>query len=174
MIPNPRQAFGEQEYKAVIDCMQYYRSRGIDMPYDGIYQKKFEEEFSNKMHGGFSVAVNSGSSASLIALKALELPKNSRILMSPVSDSSSFLSLCMAGYRPVILDNSSSSYNTNIDCVKSRFTKRTKAIYLVHSYGVSADIQAISIFKEKIFSSLKTVAKPRALILGLAKVCRRI
>ncbi len=142
-----REAFSDLEYQSVLKCMQYYRNRKTDPPYDGIYQKKLESAFSSKMNGGFSIAVNSGSSASYIAIKSLQLKKNEKILMSPVSDSSTLLSIILAGLRPVILDSSESTYNTDIDQIKKAWRRGIKAIYLVHSYGsLCADILRIKNF----------------------------
>ena len=77
-----RNAFGEDEEKALLECISYYRKKNQDPPYDGFFQKKYEKAFSNKIGDGFTIAVNTGSSACYLAILSLELPKGSTILNS--------------------------------------------------------------------------------------------
>lgn len=150
MFPPFREAFGQSEYNSVLDCINYYRENKEDPPYDGIYQKRLEQEFANKMNSGYAIAVNSGSSASYIALKAIELEKGSKVLLSPVTDSSSFSSIVLAGYKPVVLDTAIDSYNTNLEQIIKAWDRNVKAIYLVHTYGVICkDIEEIVNYCQK-------------------------
>ena len=71
--------------------------------------------------------------------------------MSPVTDTSSFSSIVLAGYKPIVLDSSEDSYNTNLKQIKKAWNRSVKAIYLVHTYGVICkDVEKIVDFcKEK-------------------------
>ena len=132
MRPPYRNAFGEAERSVIYELLDYYRNREEDPPYCGIYQQKFEQSFSSFMGGGFSIAVNSGSSATYVAIKALELPKGSTVLMSPVSDTSTLISILLAGLNPVIVDCAPFSYNSNLAYFKQAYSSDVSAIYLVH------------------------------------------
>ena len=46
---NYRKAFGKYEEKALLDCIQYYKSHNEDPPYDGYFQKKYQSSYSEKM-----------------------------------------------------------------------------------------------------------------------------
>ena len=94
--PPNRYAFGKEEIEAIKECIQYYQNLETDPPYDGFYQKRFEDDFSKKMGGGFALAVSTGSSACFLAIKALELPKGSSVLMSPVTDTSTLSSILLS------------------------------------------------------------------------------
>ena len=147
MLPPDRLAFGTNERNMVIECLNYYESLAQDPPYSGHFQQRFESDFSSKMHGGHSLAVSSGSNASYIAIRSLELPKNkNKILMSPVTDTSSLISILLAGYTPIILDTQRYSYNTSLEQVLDAYRSDVGAIYLVHSYGVNSDVVNISNF----------------------------
>ena len=140
--PN-REAFGKEEINSINDCIKYYQDIKGDPPYDGLFQKRFEKEFSKKMGGGYSLAVSSGSTSCFLALQALELPKGSTVLMSPVTDTSTLCSILLCDLNPVIVDTKNSSYNSSLSQFKEAYSRDVSAIYLVHTYGVPADIQNI-------------------------------
>ena len=72
----PRFAFGSNEQKEVQKMIKYYRTRGQDPKFSGIWEKKFSNLFSKYQGGGHSNIVATGTGAIYIAMKALELPKN--------------------------------------------------------------------------------------------------
>ena len=144
--PNFRKAFGKCEEKALLECIQYYRNRDEDPPYDGYFQKKYQSSYSEKMGGGYSIAINTGSSACYLAILSLELDKGSKVLLSPVTDTSSLISIIMAGLKPVIVDTKSDSYNASLNEFMEAYSDDVSAIYLVHTYGSPADIVSISDF----------------------------
>jgi len=141
-----RNAFGEDEEKALLECISYYRKNKQDPPYDGFFQKKYEKAFSSKIGDGFTIAVNTGSSACYLAILSLELPKGSTILLSPVTDTSSLISIIMAGLKPVIVDTKFDSYNASLEEFMNAYSSDVSAIYLVHTYGVSADVINVANF----------------------------
>ena len=130
-----RYAIGESEKKAINQVIDYYSKKNEDPPYDGVYQKKFENTFSKKMGGGFSVAVCSGSVACFIGVKSLNLPKNSEVVVSPVTDSGSLFAISESGLKPVIVDSMKDSFNTSWEHIKKGITKKTSALFLVHCSG---------------------------------------
>ena len=87
--PPFRAAMGPAERQAVLDVLDYYDSSKADPPYEGVFQKKFENEFANLMGGGSARAVSSGSVACFIAIRALRLPLGSEIIVPGVTDSGS-------------------------------------------------------------------------------------
>ena len=148
-IPPKRKAFGEAEILGIKECIDYYQELETDPPYDGFFQKRFEKCFTNKMGGGYSIAVSSGSSACYLAIKSLELPKGSTVLMSPVTDTSSLCSIILAGLRPVIVDTTKGSYNSSLNEFEQAYSEDVSAIYIVHCYGVPADILNVQNFCKK-------------------------
>jgi perosamine synthetase len=146
-IPPERNAFGALEKKAVLDVFKYYESQKSDPPYGGVFQTKFEESFAEKMGGGYALAVSTGSIACYLALKSLNLPKGSEVVVSPVSDTGSLFAIIEAGLVPVIADCADEySYNTSVQKIIEAVSERTTAVFLVHAAGIpiqKEDILAI-------------------------------
>ena len=105
-IAPPRKAFGPDEISAVHNVIEYYSEVGEDPPYDGVFQKKLEGNFSEKMKGGYSLAVATELGC-FVALRALKLPRGTEVIVSPVSDSGSLFSIVECGLVPVIVDTAS-------------------------------------------------------------------
>ena len=92
-----RNSFGIQENKEVNKMIRYYKSKGEDPKYSGVWEEKFCKEFSRFMGGGYADAVATGTGAIYVAMKALELPKNSDVLICPVTCSGNFSCIIPGG-----------------------------------------------------------------------------
>tara|TARA_Y100000389_G_C17471474_1_gene531640 strand:- start:18933 stop:20189 length:1257 start_codon:yes stop_codon:yes gene_type:complete len=145
-----RYAIGKSEKKAVNEVINYYSKMKEDPPYDGVYQKKFENNFSKKMGNGFSLAVCSGSVACFIGVKSLNLPKNSEVIVSPVTDSGSLFAIIESGLKPVVVDSMKDSFNTSWEHIKKGITKKTSALFLVHCSGNPLEMFKIKAESKKI------------------------
>ena len=95
------------------------------------------------MGGGYATAVCSGSVACFIGAKALNLPLNSEVIISPVTDSGSLFAIIECGLKPVIIDSLKNSYNTSWNEIKKGITRKTSAIFLVHCSGNSLNTREI-------------------------------
>lgn len=165
----PRVAIGAKERKLINKVLNFYRGRDEDPPYDGVFQKEFENEFSKKMKGGFTTVVCSGSVACFIGIRALRLPKNSEIIVSPVTDSGSLFAIIESGLKPVIVDSKPNSFNTSWDEIKRGITNKTSAIFLVHCSGNPLDMRKIS----KEAKKLKILIIEDCSQAPFAKVCKK-
>ena len=121
-----RFSFGPKENLEIKKMVAYYRSKGEDPKYSGLWEKKFCSEFSRFMGGGYSDAVATGTGAIYVAMKALEIPKNSDVIMSPVTCSGNFSCITEQGLNPVLVDSEVGSYNTSLKKIKER--RRNKYI----------------------------------------------
>lgn len=152
----PRYAFGKSEEKYLKKAIQYYRMRGEDPPYQGKFEEIFCKKFNNFMgqKRGYSDAVSSGCAAIYVSLAALNLPKNSEVLISPVTCSSDLSVVILQGHKPVLVDSEKNSYNVNLEEIKKKITNKTKAAILTHAAGEPiSEINKISKYlkKRKIF-----------------------
>jgi perosamine synthetase len=152
----PRYAFGKSEEKYLKKAIQYYRMRGEDPPYQGKFEEIFCKKFNNFMgqKKGYSDAVSSGCAAIYVSLAALNLPKNSEVLISPVTCSSDLSVVILQGHKPVLVDSEKNSYNVNLEEIKKKITNKTKAAILTHAAGEPiSEINKISKYlkKRKIF-----------------------
>ncbi|WP_027186545.1 DegT/DnrJ/EryC1/StrS family aminotransferase [Desulfovibrio inopinatus] len=139
----PRKAFGQAERALLQEAIDYYVSRDEDPPYQGHYEQKFCDAFSQYMGGGFTDAVASGTASVYIALAALNLPKGSEVIISPVTDSGPLNCIIMQGYIPVVADSAPGSYNMGVDQFLDRLTSKTSAILAVHSAGEPLEIDRL-------------------------------
>ena len=128
----------------------YYKSRGEDPKYSGLWEQKFCKEFSKFMGNGYSDAVATGTGAIYVAMKALEIPKNSDVILSPVTCSGNFSCITEQGYNPILVDSEIGSYNTSLRKIKEKITRKTKLIQLTHVGGQPVnDVKEIAKFAKK-------------------------
>ncbi len=88
----------EDEIEAVTDVL---RSKWIGT---GRIAKQFEEEFSKYMGGGYSVAVSSCSIGLMIALRALGLSREDKVLTTPLTFCSTLNAIINVGASPYFAD----------------------------------------------------------------------
>jgi dTDP-4-amino-4,6-dideoxygalactose transaminase len=113
---------------------------------------KFEKEFSNFHNRKYSICVSNGSVALEIAVKALNLTKGDKIIVTPRSFIISASCVLNMGLKPVFADVDTEG-NLNIVGISKVYQKKVKAIILVHLNGLSCDLDPIVRFakKNKIF-----------------------
>jgi CDP-6-deoxy-D-xylo-4-hexulose-3-dehydrase len=73
--PNKFESYGEQEIQAVVDCLKDGWIAGF-----GPRSIEFEEKIAKFFGKKYGVFVNSGSSACLLALASLQLPKGTKVI----------------------------------------------------------------------------------------------
>jgi len=141
--PPFREAMGPLERNAVLEVLDYYGNMKQDPPYEGVFQKRLEERFSDLMGGGVARAVSSGSVACFIAIRSLRLPLGSEVIVPGVTDSGSIFAVVEAGLTPVVVDTMRDSYNTDWAEIETGITSRTSAIFAVHMAGEPLEIKKI-------------------------------
>ncbi len=123
----------------------------------GKHTQSFEESFSKKIKTKFSLMVNSGSSANLLALQCLinpyrkkRLKKGDSVLIPTVCWSTSLWPIIQSGLKPVFVDIDPATLNINIKDLIRKINKKTKALMLVHVLGNSTNMnELIKIIKKK-------------------------
>lgn len=110
--------------------------------------KKFEKEFSNYHGIKYSLSVSNGSVALEIALKALNLNKTDKVIVSPRSFIISASCVLNLGLKPIFADVDHNG-NLSIQGIKKAYNKNVKAIILVHLNGLSCDLDPILNFVKK-------------------------
>lgn len=128
--PNKFESYGEEEIKAVEDCLRDGWLAGF-----GDRTVEFEKRVSKifgKEHGLF---VNSGSSAILLALCSLDLPKGTKILTPACGFATTVAPIIQLGYEPVFCDVQSTTYVPNIDDIKKVFTPDIKCFLFPNLIG---------------------------------------
>lgn len=143
--PMPRRfAFGDTEVALLQEAIAHYRSLNEDPPYQGLYEKRFCQAFIDFMgEDGFADAVATGTAACFLALAALDLPKGSEVIISPVTDSGPLNAILHLGLLPVVADARPDSYNMGVEQFKERITPKTSALFAVHAAGEPLEIDLL-------------------------------
>src|SRR5210317_2195949 len=118
--------------------------------------KEFEILFSKKLGTKYSLMVNSGSSANLLALQCLinpyrkkRLKKGDEVLIPTLCWSTSLWPIVQSGLKPIFVDINKESLNIDEIELEKKITNKTKAILLVHVLGNSCNMDAIQRIKRK-------------------------
>jgi len=99
-----------------------------------------EQEAADYLGVKYGVLANSGSSAGLLALSALELPKGSEVIIPAVTFPTIFNIILQCGLKPVVADCVVGTYNLNLDRVEGLIKRKTRAIIAVHALGNPLDM----------------------------------
>jgi CDP-6-deoxy-D-xylo-4-hexulose-3-dehydrase len=132
--PNGFEAYGEEEIKAVEDCLRDGWLAGF-----GERSIQFEQQVSSMFGKKSGVFVNSGSSACLLAIASLDLPKGSEIVTPACTFSTTVAPMIQLGYKPVFCDIDLTSYVPPVDAVINKITDKTKAIMIPNLIGNKPD-----------------------------------
>jgi dTDP-4-amino-4,6-dideoxygalactose transaminase len=102
--------------------------------------ERFEQEFAAYVGARHAVGVNSGTSALMLALRALDVGPGDEVITTPLTWISSTSAIRHVGARPVFVDVDPVTYTLDPEQVEQAVTPRTKAILPVHLYGQTADL----------------------------------
>ena len=102
--------------------------------------KLFSSEAAKFLGVKYGILTNSGSSAGLLALSALELPKGSEIIIGAVTFPTIFNIILQCGLIPVVVDCKVGTYRFDIEDVEKAISSKTKAIIAIHPLGNPVDM----------------------------------
>ena len=127
-VPYGQSVHGNDEIKAVTKVLKNSTQMGKNVQQ---FEKKISKLFSKK----YGLMVNSGSSAILLAMEVLNLPKNSEIITPTLTFSSTVSYIIKNNLIPVFVDVKEGTYCMDEDKVKKLINKNTKAIIAPHLIG---------------------------------------
>lgn len=136
--PNKFESYGEQEIQAVVDCLRSGWLAGF-----GPKSIEFEERVAKHFGKKFGVFVNSGSSACLLALASLLLPKGTKVVTPACTFSTTLAPIIQLGLVPVFVDVDLNTYVVNVDEVLSVITDDVKVLMLPNLIGNKPDWKKI-------------------------------
>jgi len=111
---------------------------------------EFEEQFAAYCGAKHCAGINSGTSALIMALKALDVGEGDEVITTTNTFIATAEAISFAGATPVLVDIEDGTYNMDPGKLEKAITGKTKAIIPVHLYGQPADMDPIlEIAKEK-------------------------
>lgn len=143
-IPVNQPILNGNEKKYLCDC--------IDTGWissEGPFVRQFEEKMSANVHRKYGVAVSNGTAALEVAVQALGIGQGDEVIMPTFTIISCAMAVTKAGAVPVLVDSAQDTWNMNVDEIEEKITDRTKAIIIVHLYGLPVEVQDILALAQK-------------------------
>ena len=103
----------------------------------------FEQAFASKCGAAFGIAVDSGTSALELVLRAYGIGPGDEVITQANTFIATALAISHSGATPVLVDADPETYMIQPKLIRKAITPRTKAIMPVHLYGHPADMDAI-------------------------------
>jgi len=136
--PNKFESYGEEEIKAVEQCLRDGWIAGF-----GPRSIEFENIVAKYFGKKYGVFVNSGSSACLLALACLKLPKGSEVVTPACTFSTTVAPMVQLGLKPIFCDVELTSYVPSLKQIVEKITDNTKVIMIPNLIGNKPDWKAI-------------------------------
>jgi len=137
-IPVSEPSLIGNEINYVLDCLKtgWISSRGK-------YVELFEKKFSEFIGAKNSISCSSGTTALHLSLKSLGIKENDEVIVPNFTFIAPVNSIIYCGAKPVLVDVDSRTYCMNLDKLKKKINRKTKAIIIVHTYGYPQNIKEI-------------------------------
>jgi CDP-6-deoxy-D-xylo-4-hexulose-3-dehydrase len=136
--PNKFESYGEEEIRAVEECLRDGWIAGF-----GPRSVKFEELVAKYFGKKYGVFVNSGSSACLLALASLQLPKGSEVITPACTFSTTVAPMVQLGLKPIFCDVGLNTYVPSVQDVIALINENTRVIMIPNLIGNKPDWKAI-------------------------------
>ena len=136
--PYKKEAYGTDEINAVIECLHDGWLAGFG-PRTVLFEKRVAELFSKK----YAMFVNSGSSAILLGIHALDLQPGDEVLTAACTFSTSIAPIIQCGLHPIFCDVELGTYVPSVDQVCAAVTPHTRMILLPNLIGSKPDWKSI-------------------------------
>ena len=128
--PYKFESYGEEEIKAVEESLRSGWLGG-----QGPKSVEFEEKIAKHFGKKYGVFVNSGSSACLLALASLQLPKGTKIVTPACTFSTTLAPIIQLGLKPVFVDVGVNDYVAQVGEVLAAIDDEVKVLMLPNLIG---------------------------------------
>ncbi|KIC94686.1 aminotransferase DegT [Flavihumibacter solisilvae] len=116
---------------------------------EGPFIKAFEEKMAARVGRKYGIAVSNGSVALDAAILALGIGKGDEVIMPAFTIISCAAAIVRAGAVPVLVDSDPEDWNMDVTQIEAKITPNTKAIMVVHIYGLPVNMKAVMEIADK-------------------------
>lgn len=143
MIPLFKPSIGEEELESI---RKSFQTGWIGY---GPRIKEFEEKFADYVNVKYAVGLNSATAALHLALRVLDIKKGDEVIAPSLTFVSTTHAILYVGATPVFADVKKDTLCIDINDIKKKITKKTKAIIPVHYSGHPCDMDEIKELAEE-------------------------
>lgn len=111
--------------------------------FEGPFVKKFEAGMAALTNREYAISVCNGSVALDTAILALEIGEGDEVIMPTFTIMSCAAAVARVGGKAVFVDSDLYTWNMNVAEIEKKITAKTKAIMIVHIYGLPVDVDPI-------------------------------
>ncbi len=105
---------------------------------------EFEHRIARFIGSKYAIAVNSGTSALHLCVKALDIQEGDEVITTPFSFVASANCMLYEHAKPVFVDIDPNTFNMETEQIRDAITAKTRAILPVHVFGLPCDMQSIT------------------------------
>ena len=116
---------------------------------EGPFVKEFEQKMSASVGRKYGIAVSNGTAALEVAVQALGIKEGDEVIMPAFTIISCAMAVTKLGAVPVLVDSDIHTWNMNVDEIEAKITAKTKAIMIVHLYGLPVEVDKVLTLAEK-------------------------
>lgn len=143
-IPVNEPLLDGNEEKYLVECI---RTGWISS--EGPFVGRFEEQFAARVGRRHGVAVTNGSAALDAAVAALDIGPGDEVILPASTIISCAAAIVRAGAKPVLVDCDPGTWNMDVGLVEANITPRTRAIMVVHIFGLPVDMDPLLALSRK-------------------------
>ncbi len=110
---------------------------------EGPFVKKFEQKFAARLGRKHAIAVCNGTAAIDATIEALGIGPGDEVIMPTFTIISCIAQILRNGGKPVLVDSNPLTWNMDVTQIEAKITPRTKAIMIVHTYGLPVDVDPV-------------------------------
>ncbi|HPT42065.1 MAG TPA: DegT/DnrJ/EryC1/StrS family aminotransferase [Candidatus Gastranaerophilaceae bacterium] len=109
----------------------------------GNHNKELEKELSEYIGVKHAIALNSGTDALHLALRALDIGAGDEVISVAFTFVATTEAIGIVGAKPVFVDIDPDTFNIDVEKIENAITPKTKAIIPVHLYGQPCNMDVI-------------------------------
>tara|TARA_B100000579_G_scaffold171409_1_gene139635 strand:- start:1501 stop:2712 length:1212 start_codon:yes stop_codon:yes gene_type:complete len=123
-----KNVYGKEEINAVLKTLKRTTQMGSDVK---LFENKICQFFSKK----YGLMVNSGTSALILAIKILNLPKDSEVITPGLNFGTAVASIVLNNLKPVFSDVEVDTLQIDLESMEKKISKKTKALLIPNLIG---------------------------------------
>lgn len=134
----------ERQYKMY---QEEYETKALEVLRKGWYilgeeTEKFEEEYAKYVGTKYSLGIDNGLNALVLAFRALNIGQGDEVIVQGNTFIATVMGITINGATPIFIEPDE-FYNIDIEKIEEKITERTKAICVVHLYGQATKMDKV-------------------------------